>query len=144
VSLFRIPPQGKPSDYKTYQILQPRSTHTRPATCQEVDCPNYAYGWRTIVDVSTDLGARQANYIRLKSGRAFTHVQADTLVTFIFASGQKCFAEHRVSLECDPIYRIKGGDWRGNPRKVPTIPLPGNSWVADFGEHQEKLKERLG
>ena len=143
MSLFRLPPQGPPGAYKTYQVLQPRSTHTRPATCQEVSCPNYAHGWRTIVDVSTELGRRQANYIRLHSGRSFTYTEAGTMVTFMFAMGQKCFAEHRVSLERNPIYRIKGGDWRGNPLGIRPVNLRGDSWVDDFGENQIKVKERV-
>ena len=145
MSLFRLQPQGPAQAYKTYQILQPRKTHFRPATCQEVDCPNFEYGWQTTVDVGTELGRKQANYIRLHSGRSFTydHRKGGTLVTFVFASGQKCFAEHRVSLYREPIYRIKGGDWRGNPRKVPAIPLRGSAWVDDFGENQIKVKERI-
>ena len=31
---------------KTYQMAQPLKTHWRPASCEEVDCPNYLSGWR--------------------------------------------------------------------------------------------------
>jgi hypothetical protein len=96
-----------------------------------------------VVDTSTSVGRKQANYIRLHSGRSFTFTQAGSIVTFTFAASQNCFSQHQVPLERDPIYRIKGGDWRGNPCRVPTIPLRGDAWVDDFGENQEKVKERI-
>lgn len=99
----------------TYMIVQPKATHTRVATCAEIECDRYARGWRTIVDVATELGARQANHIRLHSGRSFTVAQSDTVVIFEFPPGQTCFAEHRVSLQRPEIFVKRGGDWRGNP-----------------------------
>ncbi len=141
--MFRLPPQGRPQDYKTYQVLQPRKTHFRKGTCQEVECAAYANGWKTIVDVSTKLGQKQANYIRLHSGRKFTWTQDGTLVTFVFAPLQSCFREHQVSLQREPVFKIKGGDWRGNPLSIPTHTVRPESWVSDFGENQQKIAERI-
>ena len=142
--MFRIQPKGSPQAYKTYALFQPKKTHTRVATCQEVECDAYANGWKTIVDVSTKLGQKQANYIRLHSGRSFSVTyQTATLIHFVFKPGQKCFREHRVSLQREPIFKIKGGDWRGNPLSVPTHIVKPQSWVDDFGENQQNVARRI-
>lgn len=140
--LFRIAPKMDAASYKTYGLVQPLSTHTRPATCSEVECKNRERGWKTIIDVGTALGAKQANYIRLQSGRAFTHSATANMVTFTFAAGQDCFTAHRVSLHRTPIFNIKGGDWRGNPLGLPTQVLRPEAWRDDFGEHQERIAEQ--
>src|SRR6476620_8795741 len=93
---FRLPPAMGPEAYKTYEIRSPLATHYRDATCAEVDCEASAYGWRTTVDVGTELGRKQANYIRLLSARSFTVVENGTLVSFTFPAGQACFVEHKV------------------------------------------------
>lgn len=140
--LFRpVPPKAGPEAYKTYELLQPRQTHTRKATCAEVDCPRRNVGWRTVLDVSTVAGARQAEWIRLRSGRKWTHTQTGTVVTFTFAAGQTCFAEHRVTLNREPLLRVAGGDWRGNPRGTPARVMKPADWVDDFASHQATLAE---
>ena len=48
----RIQPQGRVVDYKTYQITQPKTAHTRLGSCEAADCENYANGWRTVIDVT--------------------------------------------------------------------------------------------
>lgn len=139
--LTRITPQAGPGAYKTYQIVQPLSTHFRVATCAEVECANHQHGWRTTVDVSTELGRQQAEYIRHASGRAFTET-ADRLplVTFIFTPGQQCFGTHHEPLERDPIHIIKDGDWRDsdNARQV-----RADDWLDDFRTHQDRLNTRV-
>lgn len=139
--LFRPDPKGPPEAYKTYQLLQPERTHTKPATCQQVECQRMRNGWRSVMDTSTVVGRKQANWIRLKSGRAFTYVQQGPVVTFTFAAGQRCFEKHRVPLYRDPILRVAGGDWRGNPRGTSTQVLSARSWTDNFGEHQARLSE---
>jgi hypothetical protein len=139
--LFRIEPKGPADMYKTYQVLQPPATHTRKASCAEVNCPRRNVGWRSVVDVSTVAGARQAGWIRMKSGRSYTHTQAGSVVTFTFAAGQNCFGQHRVPLHREPLLRVAGGDWRGNPRGTPTRVLRPADWVDDFGTHQLSLAD---
>lgn len=127
----------------TYQISAPPSTHFRAAACADVDCANMAHGWRTILDETTDLGARQAAYIRRDSGRAFTEAHDEAgLTVFTFQSGQTCFGTHRVSLEREPLYIVRGGDWRGNPRQEMRQHSRAVDWVEDFGEHQQTLADR--
>jgi len=137
---FRIIPKAPAEAFKTYEVAQPTRTHTRPGTCAEVNCANRERGWKTVVDVSTELGKKQAQYIRMHSGRAYSHTQAGTIVTFVFSPGQTCFSEHRVSLQREPLFRIIGGDWRGNPLGLPTQRLRPADWLDSFGEHQLSIK----
>ena len=137
--LNRIQPQGPAQAYKTYQLLQPLATHFRPATCEEVDCPAYLHGWKTVIDESTELGQRQAHYIRDESDRRYQRdpvVFGQGPVTYMFEAGQRCFRQHHEPLEREPLALVKDGDWRmsQNPRQ-----LSPDDWVDDFQNHQDRL-----
>lgn len=138
-SINRPTPALGPEFFTTYEVSRPTSTHFRKATCVEVDCPNRERGWRSTIDVSTQLGQGQARYIRLHSGRHFTTTAAGTLVMFDFAPGQECFSQHRVPLDREPAFRKLDGDWRryGGARE-----LRAKDWLEDFGEHQLLLAEQ--
>jgi hypothetical protein len=140
---MRIPPLMPASAYKTFEVSQPLQTHFRPATCQEVDCDAYARGWQTTVDTATPLGVKQANYIRLVSGRHFTFTETGTLVAFVFAPGQKCFAQHRVSLEREQFFIARGGDHRGNPRQEGRVHANPADWVDDFSTQLDVIKTAI-
>ena len=142
----RILPKLGPGNYKTYQLLAPVATHHRPATCEEVSCAALAYGWKTVVDESTDLGQAQAHYIRKQSGRAFREDRDVTsgLTLFIFAASQRCFTAHTVPLERDPVFIVKDGDFRGNPRgTTPRKHKQASDWVEDFAEHQDRIADQI-
>lgn len=141
---FRLPPKLPAAAMKTYTLSAPRSTHTRPGTCAEADCPNLARGWLSAIDETTDLGQKQAAYIRRESGRKFHEWHRAGLTMFTFESGQECFVEHRVPLEREPLFLVRDGDWRGNPRgTAPRIHARPEHWVEDFAEHQQKLSDRF-
>lgn len=140
--LFRVHPQLGPQGYKTYQISAPRLTHTRAATCAEVDCAGWAHGFRSTVDTSTALGVRQAAYIEAKSGRTYTRAQTGTLITYTFPAGQQCFTAHRVPLERAPVYLVRDGDYRGNPYGTRPVARRAEDWVDDFATHQQQLADR--
>lgn len=140
---FRLDPIGPADAYKTYALAAPISTHRRPASCVEVECDAWRHGWISLIDVSTDIGVQQANYIRLHSGRSFTASEVGTLVTFTFPSGQTCFGEHTVLLEREPIYSVRDGDWRGNPTGRTRRHVRADDWVDDFANHQQQLADRL-
>lgn len=132
----------------TYSIIAPKSTHFRPATCAEVDCPQYLHGWQSAIDEHTDMGKFQADYVRKSSGRGFTEAKREDGVTvFTFHAGQVCFAasEHQLRLqEKTELYVIRDGDHRGNPRGTePRLMPTAQAWVDDFGEHQETLADRM-
>lgn len=142
---MRLAPEGPAAAYKTYSINAPLATHWRDATCAEVECQAQTFGWRTVLDESTDLGQRQAHYIRKQSGRRFTEErQPDTLTAFTFEAGQECFGTHRVSLERPELFVVRAGDWRGNPTgQKPYLHSGPESWLSDFGEHQERIAEEI-
>jgi hypothetical protein len=100
---------------RTFQLDQPLHTHFRRATCQEVECQAYAYGWKMGFDLSDPDKRSAARRIRDHSGRTYTHVIVGNTITFTFAAGQQCFAKHRVPLEREPLMIVRRGDWRGNP-----------------------------
>lgn len=136
-------PQGRPEDYKTYAIRAPKSTHTRKATCREVECVNFTRGFKVTCDTSTDLGLRQARYLVNHSGRHHTREKVGERLTFVFPAGTTCFTEHRVSLEREPLFIVRDGDHRGNPRGTPVITRAADEWVDDFANHQIKVAERV-
>lgn len=134
---FRIEPKMGPAAYKTFQIDRPADTTVRTA-CEEVDCAARRAGWRTVVDERTELGAAQAVYIRMRSGRTFRESKTgDGLTVFTFDSGQRCFAEHRTRPES---YTVRLGDYRAS-RLITTHTRPAD-WVEDFGEHQQGLADQ--
>ena len=140
----RFPAKLPVDAMKTYGIRQPIQTHFRVANCQEARCPNMQQGWRTVIDESTDLGQAQANYIRKESGRKFIEAKDEAgLTSFTFEAGQRCFAKHQISLEREPLFLVRGGDWRGNPRREARQHARPDDWVEDFAEHQETLANRL-
>lgn len=143
----RITPQMPAANYTTFAISAPLATHHRQASCQEVECEAYANGWVTRIDTASDLGAKQANYIRLRAGRAFTAapIAPDaSIVEFTFPPGQQCFRTHHVPLEREPLYTVRGGDWRGDPRgEGVRWHASGDDWVDQFANHQDRLAARL-
>lgn len=145
--LNRITPALPADAMTTYRIARPKGTHWRPARCAEVDCAPYLHGWRTVIDESTEQGQAQAHYIRNVAGRGFTEARDEAgLTVFTFAAGQACFAahQHRAPLDREPLYVVRGGDWRGNPRGTqPRVHTRPEDWVDDFATHQITLADRL-
>lgn len=142
--ITRIQPALPVEAMKTYQIVAPKGTHMRPATCEEIGCAPFLNGWQSVIDEGTELGQAQAYYIRRNSRRSFTEHQGMTagLVVFTFPPGQKCFEadSHRVRIGKPDLFVVRGGDWRGNPRDIqPFFHSKPEHWVEDFAEHQDKL-----
>ena len=108
-----------------YRIDAPVETHTRKATCAEVDCSAWRLGWTTTVDTSTRLGRDQARYIRNLSGRRLVEHREGQMVVFTFEAGQRCFGEHRVSLDRPEVYRI------GRARVSP------DQWIDELKEETD-------
>lgn len=134
--LNRMQPVGPPEAYKTYQVVAPKSTHTRPATCEEVGCEPFLKGWTTRLD-----RAAQAGMIDTlkRSGRPIQHQWTDGPVqVFLFAPGTPCFksSQHRAPLHRPPLHVVRDGDWRGNPRDTAPIIRSRADWLDDFANHQ--------
>lgn len=137
----RIEPAGPVQAYQTYALITPRGdTHWRTATCAEVECQAYASGWTTVIDPATELGRKQLAYIRNHSGRAYYDTTSldTTLVELRFPPGQQCFATHRVRVGREPLYVVRGGDWRSNLGGIRRH-TRAEHWVEDFAEHQDKI-----
>jgi hypothetical protein len=144
---LRIAPQLPAHAMKTYELRQPLATHFRVATCAEVDCPQWAHGWQTGFDLTDAEQVGLANWVRNRSGLIFTFVQLETRVVFSFPQGQQCLRSrvrpHRLPLDRDPIALVRGGDWRGNPRREGRKHVRLDDWVDDFASHQDRLATRL-
>lgn len=153
----RIEPALPAHAYQSYALVSPISTHFRPGTCEEAGCEPHRHGWRTVVDEATELGQRQAHYIRRESRRRFRE-ERDTagLTVFTFEAGQACFtaangsydpkvAQHKVRVDREEFYFRRPGDWRGNPTgERPYRHTRADFWAEDFAEHQQQLADRLG
>ena len=140
---YRIAPLLPAAAMKTYEVALPRRSHWRPATCQEVGCQHYQHGWATtVLPESGDEAAIRA------SGRAWARRERveGGFVRYVFAPGTICFAagRHVLPLERPAIYRVRGGDWRGNPRGIPTrTHVRAGDFVEDWALHQQELADGL-
>ena len=138
-------PAMDPRRYTTYQMSMPLRTHWRPATCEEVDCGPCLHGWVTTVDLSTDLGQKQYEFITHDRERRPSMQRASmTLVKFTYAPGFPCFnrSKHRLPLERPAKFIVAHGDFRrylGPPR----VHVSADDWTEDFSIHQDKLRTAL-
>lgn len=112
-----------------YRILSPVATHRVLATCEEVECANYANGWRVPLSVMTerhfaDLKAGGWHYAIVRLGDDLGYVE--------FEAGQKCFTEHTKPLEREPLW------FRNNYRHSGV-----DAWHDDFATNQDRLKRLI-
>lgn len=124
---------------RTFQVDQPLDTHTRRATCAEVECPAYAGGWVMGFDLTDPEKAAAARWIRDHSGRKFTAQLAPGKVTLTFAAGQTCFEKHRVPLDREPFYVVRGGDFRGNPERYRVQHANAETFVDQWENDLDRL-----
>lgn len=134
----RIEPNLPAHAYKTYRIDSPRDVLVK-AACEQAGCLAWRHGWDTTVDETTDLGRKQADYIRRSSQRTFRETRtAEGLTVFRFEPYQRCFADHHTRPE---VFSAVGGDWRqafGPAQRYDRA----DQWVHDFGEHQQRLSDQ--
>ena len=134
----RIQPQGRVQDYKTYQILAPVSSHRRPATCAEINCPNYLGGWKLRIEGLPP----EMVYAARTSGRKFTELDVtENEHWLIFEAGQACFrsAEHTLPLDKQEIFIARDGDFRGNPTGNVRKHTRPEFWLEDMQENLGRL-----
>jgi hypothetical protein len=130
--------------YKTYQVVAPLATHYRAATCAEYGCQAYENGWVTRVT----RGSEAEQYLlNVDHGRKYNETTGleSAEREFMFSPGQQCFrsSTHRVPLEREPLYIVKGGDWRGNPTRQRRQHARSQDWVEDFATHQSALADTI-
>ena len=65
------------------------------ASCKDVDCPHYLFGFKTTLDETRDDMKEAADWIRYRSGLHFTESHdIEGLTVFVFPPGQRCFRKH--------------------------------------------------
>lgn len=137
--------QLPPAAFRSFELRRPLGRDFwRSATCEQVQCDHWKNGWKTHIDVSTDLGREQARYVIKRSGRQFELDRQGTQWMFTFPAGQQCFrsGEHRMPRERDPIFVARDGDHRGNPTGRRRIHAVGADWMNDLHEHVDEALER--
>lgn len=142
--LKRARPAGPVNAYASFRVANPRATHTRPATCAEVDCQPFLNGFMATCNEATDLGRRQAAYLR-EHRRDGRERNGPGGTEFLFPPGSRCLAtNHRVLIDRPPLCLIRPGDWRGNPAGRSGVRQVGvEEWVERFALNQDKVAERV-
>jgi hypothetical protein len=137
-----IPSMGRPQDYKTYAIRSPLGTHSRRATCAEVNCEAFQNGW-TIP--KANLSDRDIHLIR-QSGRQYQEVYGNDYGVgegrfFVFAPGQPCFRfqSHRVSLDRDPFFFV-GRGYLGLNTHTARQHRKADDWRDDMAQHLDGIR----
>jgi len=128
-----------------FTLSQPLDTHFRPATCEEVDCPQHLFGWVTVLDRECDV--RLIDDI-LKSGRHFTRMRSEEasqraskdlppgMLAFVFPPGQQCFRQHVMPVGREPFLAYQRGVAMGaGGAFVPVEDRRQHVKVSDFTEH---------
>lgn len=139
-----------PQDTKRYQFKAPPSTHYRPATCAEVDCPWYLDGFQVRLDEATADGAARAAYLRadgVRDGTAglrpqgsdvryYRETREGGVTVFTYPPGTRGMGcQHRIRLERPEIYIVRSG------LAKPRIHTSAEHWVEDFANHQQMLHD---
>lgn len=141
--LSRPEPLMSPAAYKTYAMVSPLGSHFRPGTCAETDCPHYLNGWGVRVETLTPELLHDAK----TSGRKYTvQAIAEGVTYLVFEPGQPCFraAEHRVRTDRPPLFVVRDGDHRGNPRRTKgRLHQRPEHWVEDFATHQQRIVDEI-
>jgi hypothetical protein len=147
----RAPVRTRVDKMITYRVASPRATHTRPASCAEVNCQDHARGWQAFVPA----GSEQETTVRMIMSGALDGVrrlageerEAGGLIRFVFPAGQPCrwASTHRVSLNRPEFYTVRGGDWRGSTGLIRRHvgPRAGELWAEDSQDTFSRLKRQI-
>lgn len=142
---MRVPPTGTPTDFRTFGVRSPIETHTRPASCAEVECGAHVHGWRTTVLAGSDDDAFLRQAARGEHDghrRHFVEIpQGDGMVQFVFHPGQTCFrvSTHRVDLERPALFLRRDGDWRAHLGGERVYDRP-DQFVDDLYSHTDSIR----
>jgi hypothetical protein len=125
---------GRVTPIDHYKLKQRRAPRSRQATCDEVECWGYVNGFELHIDEATELGKRQAHYLRGDRSRTKpVEHRVGTLTVFAYPPGQRCTApdspEHWVAV--DQFFIARGQHVR---------PV---EWVERFEENQGLIAERI-
>lgn len=135
--LNRPKPKMPTHAYRTFAIRSPLSTHTRSATCQEVNCINFVNGWMVRKDSLTE----QQLYAVRSSRRRYVETTVSVSETWlVFEPGQPCFnsTKHRIALGRPELYYTGRGDYRSF-KAAKSAAITRDEWLDRFANHQDKL-----
>ena len=119
-----------------YQINVPLATHWVEARCEEVDCPQYLQGWKTVLDPTNPSHADLIAYVRAgNTGRRYTEVkEIEGLVTFLFHNEQQCFRGHKRQSGRPPLFSsLRHG-----------LHVSGRDFNEDMNEGLDQLRKYKG
>jgi hypothetical protein len=136
LTMLRMPRGSafNPRQYiKRHMVQTPDHFYT--AECREAKCPHYEFGWTTTINEQTDLGKRQARYIRKDARRKFIESKTDAgLTVFLFEAGQRCFQTHKLQTGEAPIKLVTAPDGR-------KIRQETNRWIYEANEEVYRFEE---
>lgn len=142
----RMTPLMPTQAYKTYAIRKQLTTHYRPATCAEVDCPDYIHGWYLKIDGTP----QDLIHIATHSGRKYTVGElwsgtGEAFKALIFEAGQPCFrsTEHVKSLDRPEFFYAGRGDWRSFTTRKASQFDRADQFVDSFATHLDNIKTKL-
>jgi hypothetical protein len=104
------------------------------ASCRDVDCPQWRYGWQSVLDESTPHGRMLAARVRaLPASWDRTETTDPTgLTIFVFGPGQTCPDAGSHRMDAPERYAIRIGCGR------PTVVEPAR-WVDDLHTQTDRL-----
>lgn len=145
--LNRIQPSLGPEHMRSYTMSLPLSSHWSKVSCEEYECDDFLHGFALTIDVRTELGQRQHDYLTHDRSRTYSMQRVDLYTfKFLYPAGTPGFDgpkhDHYLPNGRDPFWLVQGGDWRGNPRQTPTrLHTRGEFWVEDFAGNQEAIAQ---
>ena len=124
-----------------YQASWPKSSHWRKASCEEVDCIHYLFGWITVVPKDSDEDKyleAVMNIFRCK------RVADDLVISYHFEAGQPCFkgqaGAHKKKLERGPwLTRNQPGR---EAARLQRTAMEHDRWVDEFNEAPYRASRR--
>ncbi len=143
----RLQPHLPVQAMQTYRISRPTATHTRPATCEEVDCPDFVKGYVVRlprgdgrIALLRDAAAGRIDGLK-RSMREVTGV--DSAEQEFLMNGPCLKAtQHRAPVDRPEIYLVRGGDWRANTGLIRKHTRPEH-WVEDMQETFDATRRRI-
>ncbi len=143
----RIQPRLPVRLMQTFKVSRPLATHTRPATCEEVQCPDFINGYQVRLPFADDRITllKAAAYGRVDGMQRAIHEVTcigDAERTFILSGPCLKATTHRVSLERPENYLVRGGDWRANTGLIRRHTRP-ELWVEDMSETFDAVRRRI-
>jgi hypothetical protein len=116
-----LPPDTWARALTVHHILSPTDRLT-VAACEQVGCLKYRRGWDMTFDPATADGARACAMVRSgQHGRTYRELPrvGEGLVVFRFASGQRCFTEHKTRPELFVVQNAAGMELGARRRERP-------------------------